>query len=163
MQRKPLVEPARMAEAIFPAGILDPTSLRRMDLNRIWLRTEEALDAPDHLWFPVNGFEDAARRRGGDHVIADALNLHFRAGEQGAPPPDLQANEIYDFAAGIILLCGEIRRPARGNSYSTENHPEIIASAFLNVIVLPLQPRFRRIEVEVVQHHELVAELLGRG
>jgi len=50
----------------------------------------DAVDEPSDLGFPVDGFEDATGGGGGDNVVGEALDLHFRAGEEGEFTGDVE-------------------------------------------------------------------------
>lgn len=51
---------------------------------------------------PVNGLQNAARRRGRHHVIGDTLHLHFRASETGVVARDFETDSVGQDTA----LCG---------------------------------------------------------
>ena len=80
-----------MARSAVTALIFAPTSLRRNDWKRIgfstWMRSMTQSDRR----LPVDRLQDAARRRGGHHVIGDALDLHFRPRKTGAIAPHVQS------------------------------------------------------------------------
>ena len=67
------------------------------------------IDDPADLRFPVNGFEDTTRGGWCNDVVGDALDLHFRAGEEGVIAGDLEVNVLVGHIEGIFQLVQQIR------------------------------------------------------
>ena len=54
----------------------------------------DAVDDPADLGFPVNGLQNAARGRGGDHVVGDAVDLHLRPCKAGEIAADMEFDAV---------------------------------------------------------------------
>ena len=83
-----------MALLAFPAGTLCATSLRRIEWKRIGFNTWMVSMTQQDRRLPMDGLQDAARGRRRHYVVADALHLHLRAGEQGMVARDQQSYSV---------------------------------------------------------------------
>lgn len=70
----------------------DLVAAERLEADR--LQHVDAIDNKGDRRLPVDGLQNAARRRGGHHVIGNPLDLHFRPRKTGALPPHVQSHAV---------------------------------------------------------------------
>ena len=116
----------------------------------------DALHPPSDFGFPQNGLEHRSGGRRRDHVIRDALHLHFRAGKAGERACDFKAKRGH----------GVLQKVWSGHKSTGVVHIVLQLQAQLGVVKvvgigLHIQPRHGQCQAALGQH--LVGQTLGNG